>query len=677
MKTSGWYRIGSGLLLASLICVARGNVVLVGGRTARAVVVTADEPTPLAAYAARELMHHVELATGVRLDVVRESEVPAEPAGRVYLGATLAARKAGIDLDALPPEVAVLRTADKALFIAGHDGPGEPLSETTIWAGTLWGVYELLESELGARWLWPGELGTQVPKREGVIIGEMDRRITPPFEMRRLRATARDNNPRCGFTKEGRLRYLEAERVFMRRHRMGRSHEPTPYRAGHSFTSWWKQYGEQHPEWFQLRADGTRGPGGASGARVAMCLTNPGFQQEIVRRFAEERKQHPERPPMLSIGENDVHAMCACDACRAWDDPIPSEAELKAMPRYVRSSMQRPGGARYARFWKTIHEKLREVDPDVVVSAFVYSHYFAAPKANIELNPRVILAFCPWMPHTPVPAPGDDLTPTVYPPGGHRAWFFPRYPEEQKWVMQQWDRWRATGANLYYRPNHTFNGYAMPHLYSRQYAEVFQHYAANGLKGTDFDSLLGQWAAQGPMLYLLFRLHTRPGEAVEDLLGEYYSAFGSAAPLVREYFDYWERHTTGTLNGLEALLIRYGVHELATFPRLAHELYPPAAFTAGEAILARAGAAVANEPTGTTRARVDFLREGLTHARLCAGVAAAFADANVPAEQRRARLDELGTFRRKVEGQYIANYHWLQREEASSWGGMAGFYDKN
>ena len=77
------------------------------------------------------------------------------------------------------------------------------------------------------------------------------------------------------------------------------------------------------------------------------------------------------------------------------------------------------------------------------------------------------------------------------------------------------------------------------------------------------------------------------------------------------------------------------------------------------------------------RARVDFLREGLTHARLCAGVAAAFADATVSAEQRRARLDELGTFRRKVEGQFIANYHWLQREEASSWGGMAGYYDKD
>jgi hypothetical protein len=664
------------LLLACVACAARGNVVLVEGRTARAVVVTADEPAPIAEYAARELVHHVELATGVRLAVARESDIPAQPAGRVYVGATTAARKAGIDPDALPAEVTVLRTAGNALFIVGHDGPDDPLSETNIWSGTLWGVYELLEGEMGVRWLWPGELGTHVPKSERVVIGEMDRRIAPRFEIRRARPTTRDNNPRNGFTEDGRLRYLEAERVFMRRHRMGRSHNPTPYSTGHSFSNWWQQYGQQHPEWFQLRADGTRGPGNAAGARVAMCLTSPGLHQEIVRRFTEERKLHPDRPPILSIGENDVHDMCACENCQAWDDPFPTADELKAMPRYVRSSMQRPGGARYARFWKTVYEKLREVDPNVVVTAFAYSHYFPAPQQKIELDPHIIISFVPWMPHTPVPAPGDDLTPTVYPPGGHRAWFFPRYPEEQRWVMEQWDRWRATGASLYYRPNHTFNGYAMPHLYSRQYAEVFQHYAANGLKGTDFDSFLGQWAAQGPMLYLLFRLHTRPGDNVDDLLGEYYASFGPAAPRVREYFDYWERHTTEKLQGLEALLVRYGVHELANFPRMAHEMFPPAAFTEGNALLARAEAAVAKDKTGTYRDRVAFLRDGLTHAQLCARVAAAFADKDVPAEQRRARLDELGAFRREKEGSFIANYHWLQREENSSWKGMAGYFEE-
>ena len=144
---------------------------------------------------------------------------------------------------------------------------------------------------------------------------------------------------------------------------------------------------------------------------------------------------------------------------------------------------------------------------------------------------------------------------------------------------------------------------------------------------------------------------------------------------MRAYFDYWERYTTARLKGFEALVTRYGVHELATFPRMAHEMYPPAALADGDALLAKAEAAVAKD-TGAYKARVAFLRDGLTHAQLCARVAAAFADKTVTADKRRALLDELGAFRRKVEGEDIANYHWLQYEEDNSWAGMPGYYEK-
>ena len=44
-----------------------------------------------------------------------------------------------------------------------------------------------------------------------------------------------------------------------------------------------------------------------------------------------------------------------------------------------------------------------------------------------------------------------------------------------------------------------------PHSYSHQFADQFQYFAAHGMIATDFDSLLGQWAAQGPTMYLLAR----------------------------------------------------------------------------------------------------------------------------------------------------------------------------
>jgi hypothetical protein len=661
------------LALAGLAGTGWGQVTLVDGGSARAVVVTALQPLPIAVYAAQELVTHVERATGVRLKVVTEEAIPDVSAGRIYVGATQAARAAGIDAESLPSEVAVLRTVSNALFIVGRDGAGAALDFNNPWSGTLWGVYELLEREAGVLWLWPGDLGTVVPGTKRLAVEKLDERVTPRFARRSLRPFTRGNDPRLGFTKDGLRQYVEAERIFLRRQRMGRSGDPRPY-TGHSFTGWWKQYGVQHPEWFEMKPDGSRGPVGSTD-RFVMCVSNPDLQKEIVRRFSEARKKAPSAPPVLSIGENDRHAVCGCETCRAWDDPEPDAGTLAALPRYARS-LYHPynSGARYARFWKAVYDEAYKVDTNVVVTALIYSYYSVAPLQKIALNPNIVLAFCPYGPHTPVPPSGESVSLLTSLFGGsQRNWWFPRYPEEQDWIKGQWDQWRATGATLYLRPNYTLDGYAMPHAYAHQFADQFQYFAAHGMLATDFDSLLGQWAAQGPTLYLLARLHTRPGAPVEELLTEYYDAFGPAAPHVRAYFDYWERHTTALLPRIESVLIRYGAAQWGTYPRMAHELFPPEAFREGDAILSRADAAVAKGSPGEYRDRVAYLRDGSTHARLCAEAAALFADNDATADQRRVALDKLGAFRKSVEGKCIANYQPLCQEELRSWGGSPGF----
>ena len=131
----------------------------------------------------------------------------------------------------------------------------------------------------------------------------------------------------------------------------------------------------------------------------------PSSSAKLSAVFAEARKKNPTAPPVLSIGENDRHNVCLCDACRAWDDPTPSPEEIAAMPRYVRS-LYHPfdSGARYARFWKAVYEQAREVDPNVIVTALIYSYFSVAPQEKIQLDPHIVLAFCPYAPHTPVPA---------------------------------------------------------------------------------------------------------------------------------------------------------------------------------------------------------------------------------------------------------------------------------
>ena len=85
-------------------------------------------------------------------------------------------------------------------------------------------------------------------------------------------------------------------------------------------------------------------------------------------------------------------------------------------------------------------------------------------------------------------------------------------------MKQQWDGWRNTGARMFLRTNHLLDGYCMPFVFAHQFADEFQHAMRNGMVATDFDSLTGQWAAQGPNLYTAARLHVRPEAPVDEVL---------------------------------------------------------------------------------------------------------------------------------------------------------------
>lgn len=616
----------------SLAAGAWADVTLVADGRAQAVIVTAAEPLPVARYAAEELAYHVERATGVRLAIVTEDAIPELPAGRVYVGATQAAAGAGIDATALRREQTVLRSVGDALFIVGEDEDGDPLVGDTN-AGTLWGVYELLERELGVVWMWPGELGTHVPPAESVVIGDLDERFEPWLLQRNVRPgfIQRDfiTQP---FTPEGLASYRRDQTVFLRRHRMGRV---VPLSYGHAFAAWWDEYGAEHPQWFQL-VNGRRGPT-SPGARFSMCVSDPEFHNEIIARWEAARAARPGEFVNINICENDIRGMCECDVCTSWDGPQPAEIHPRFGPRVVSD--------RYAKFWKIISERALEIDPEAITMAYAYVNYAPAPSPGITLPRNMLVGSVP------------DI-------------FFPRTAEQQRWTLEQWEGWSRTGASIFLRPNYTLHGYVMPHIYAHQFAEEFQFEAAHGMMATDFDSLGGAWATQGTNLYALMRLHTRPQTEIDALLGEYYSGFGPAAETVREYFDYWEAFTTRMLDRAD---LAEGISNWSVYARDAHRLFPAEALAEGATILDRAAAQVAGQEPFA--ARVQFLQTGLDHARRCARVAQLVAgddDQASPFAARRAVAD-LAQYRRAIESTGITNLNFAAYIESRSWALTEGY----
>lgn len=144
-------------MLLSLPCAAQ--VSLVRDSEARAVVVRADKPTSVARYAVKELVRHVEKATGITLKVVPESEAPVGLHTRVYVGQTEAARRHGIEPERLRREAFTMRSIGNDLFIVGREDNGDPLRQdnaklarnlTAVYGGTEAVPADRLEKAKGA-----------------------------------------------------------------------------------------------------------------------------------------------------------------------------------------------------------------------------------------------------------------------------------------------------------------------------------------------------------------------------------------------------------------------------------------------------------------------------------------------------------------------------------------------
>ena len=154
------------------LCTCVFGVMLVKDGEPFADIILHGRAYPIERFAAEELQYHVKLITGAELPIVTR---PTEGKNHIYLG-----KVTGFPTRGMAENAALVKITPELVAIAGADGIGEALNVETA-AGTLFGVYDLLEKKLGVRWLWPGETGTVVKHQKTLELAEEEWTVEPPL----------------------------------------------------------------------------------------------------------------------------------------------------------------------------------------------------------------------------------------------------------------------------------------------------------------------------------------------------------------------------------------------------------------------------------------------------------------------------------------------------------------
>lgn len=251
-------------------------------------IVTADECDECIGTAVEELQYYIEKISGVKINSVSESALPAG-SKVISVGETAISDAVDFDYSSIGEDGFLLYCDGDNLIIRGEDS-----------RGTLYGVYTLLEEYLGVRWFTPTL--EVVPENDDVVIDkELNRVVEPSFVIRR-------NDP-MGTNEAHRAR----TKMNVSFHK-----DATAYGGTLTYVLWDvtlttlvpDSLFEQHPDYFAQNEDGTR-------TTDHVCLSNPEVLDIAIENARNSILNSTNGAKFLHIGQKDNSNYCHCNNCEA------------------------------------------------------------------------------------------------------------------------------------------------------------------------------------------------------------------------------------------------------------------------------------------------------------------------------------------------------------------------
>ena len=490
------------------------------------------------------------------------------------------------DFDFKNPEEILITANDKNLAIVGRDRwdlqhmevkcdywPGKSIKGWQQEYGTANAVYTFIQDYLDVRWLWPGETGEDIIKRETIAFTPFEYRYNPKIRLRfGILLWATPTDPRGSISVD-----------WSRLQRMQLDSSNCMYRCfaidGH-WTLDWKLH-ETHPDYFALQPDGTRS--GWPKGMHKLCKSNPAVWDEWLKDVEKQLKEDPTRTLFRGgVMDGCVQGYCVCPNCLAWDVP---EAEPRTLVWDGFSKEYVALSDRQVRFANQLARKLRERYPDkedYKVLMLAYGPSNPAPLKNKPDDNVIVLHCTNWF---------EDLNDKD-----------PRSPVGTTWSKEFAD-WAAIGAHLWWRPNMPGAGgysYGLPDVPFGRVMQSFRHVVKNNCDGIVLAVFDNCWPTQGPLYYMLAHLAWNPDQDGYKILDDYYRrGFGPAAGQLKAYWTLLEE----TRNRK--------VDDKLTF----QQAYDGVFYKRAAGLLDKADTVLAKEPE-IYRKRVAHVRLGLDFTRL-------------------------------------------------------------
>ncbi len=478
---------------------ASPSVNLVDHGQAKAVIVIPDDTTaqpaeknwqlflqePLILSDARQsaqiLSEYIQQCTGAQLSIVSESNRPANT-NAIHVGRTTVAEKLLASVGTLDDDGFLIAVPDASNVILV--GATEPATE--------FAVYDFLESELGVRWLFAGDLGEHVPSHESLSISGVQRISQPKFVSRFFRVE-----------HEGGDTWTRRNRVHQRIAFHHNIEKVVPVRGEKSWTA-------KHPEYFPLIENKRYLPERTNTSDWHLCYTADGVAQAMSDLVIDSLNQYPRYKSFsLGISDGGPETYCHCEPCLA----ARKDAGINAFGFNDYSNQ-------YYQWCNDVVAGITAVKPDITVGCMAYREVAEAPDFDIHdrLVPHITYELVQWA------------------DAGRR--------EQFKKIVEAWsDRAKQLGHYEYMFGELNIT---IPRLYAHSLADYLRYANDQGVIGFYAETTrmrANAMAYVGPQPYLLLRLLWNPDADVDLLINDWCaSAVGvDAAPYLEKYYQRWEQ----------------------------------------------------------------------------------------------------------------------------------------